>query len=208
MAKVTPSNRVDLLNYLVDRFGYRRYLEIGVSNDDLCFKRINCAEKTGVDPESGGTLRMTSDQFFAQTPKDRHWDLIFVDGLHQCEQVNRDLVNSLRHLAKNGTIVMHDCNPEREEEATYPPDPRGQRGVWNGDTWKAYASWRTRHDVDVVCADFDWGCGVIRARPNSSPWVPGASWRHDFRNLTWSDLVHHRRALLRLKTFQEIEAWL
>lgn len=199
--------RVELLNYLAEHFGYQRYLEIGVADESICFSRVRCRHKTGVDPERGGTHRMTSDAFFAQATG--LWDLIFIDGLHECGQVHRDIQHALKHLAPNGTVVMHDCNPEREEEAEYPPPTnRLSRGVWNGDAWKALAHWRTRAEVDVACGDFDWGCGVIRVRPNTDPWKAGSSWEHDFRRLSWADLVAHRRQLLRLMTFDELKEWL
>lgn len=197
--------RVDLLNYLVKRFGYRRYLEIGVADDYACFSRVQCEHKIGVDPERGGTHRMTSDAFFAQVADT--WDLIFIDGLHEASQVYRDIEHAIERLSPNGSIVMHDCNPEREEEAKYPP-MNLSRGVWNGDVWKTFAYWRTRTEVDAACGDFDWGCGVIRLRPNTDPWSAGSSWQHDFRRLSWTDLVFHRRRLLRLMKFDELKEWL
>jgi hypothetical protein len=198
--------RVDLLNYLIERFGYTRYLEIGVADESTCFSSVRCRDKTGVDPERGGTYRMTSDDFFGQATDT--WDLIFIDGLHECCQVHRDITHAVERLAPNGSIVVHDCNPEREEEAEYPPSARLSRGVWNGDVWKALAYWRTRLDMDVACGDFDWGCGVIRSRPNTDLWPIGSSWQHDFRCLTWADFVAHRRQLLRLMTFDKLKEWL
>lgn len=198
--------RVDLLNYLIERFGYQRYLEIGVADESTCFSRVRCRHKTGVDPERGGTHRMTSDAFFAQVTGT--WDLIFIDGLHECSQVHRDIEHAVERLAPNGSIVLHDCNPEHEEEAKYPPSANLSRGVWNGDVWKALAHWRTRRDVDAACGDFDWGCGILRIRPNTDPWPAGSSWQHDFRRLSWADLVAHRRQLLRLMTFDELKEWL
>lgn len=198
--------RVDLLNYLIERFGYQRYLEIGVADESGCFSLVRCAHKTGVDPERGGMYRMTSDDFFTQVGGT--WDLVFVDGLHECVQARRDVENAIARLAPNGTVVMHDCSPEREEEAKYPPPANLSRGVWNGDVWKTLAYWRTQADVDAACGDFDWGCGVIRIRPNTNPWPIGRSWQHDFRCLSWADLVAHRRQLLRLMTFDQLKEWL
>ena len=37
-------------------------------------------KKIGVDPVSGGNLRMTSDHFFKENKE--KFDLIFIDGLH------------------------------------------------------------------------------------------------------------------------------
>ncbi len=61
----------------------------------------------------GGTHRMTSDEFFATN--DRHFDVIFVDGLHESEQVLKDVSAALDILNPNGFVFMHDCNPRFQE---------------------------------------------------------------------------------------------
>ena len=48
---------------------------------------INCKKKVGVDPVSGGTIRVTSDNFF-RTNKEK-FDCIFIDGLHKYAQVKK-----------------------------------------------------------------------------------------------------------------------
>ena len=76
--------RFDLINTIVEFAKIESYLEIGCCNN-TCFNRINCRQKVGVDPTSGGTLRMTSDAFFAVNVQ--VFDLIFIDGLHESPQV-------------------------------------------------------------------------------------------------------------------------
>src|SRR4029450_4170269 len=61
----TVQTRMDLINLLIRNRGYRGYLEIGCFADQ-CFREIAVEHKVGVDPCSGGTVRMTSDAYFAE----------------------------------------------------------------------------------------------------------------------------------------------
>eukprot|EP01034_Spumella_vulgaris_P033322 gene33322-41120_t len=77
---------------------YSKYLEIGTESDYLFSPASTWfAHAVGVDPNKGGTLRMTSDAFFDQN--NEYFDLIFIDGLHEAHQVYRDIQNSLKWLA-------------------------------------------------------------------------------------------------------------
>ena len=62
-------DRTDIINSLIQKFGYTTYLEIGVQNG-VNFKRVICKYKVGVDPdpkvELYGVYKMTSDHFFKQ----------------------------------------------------------------------------------------------------------------------------------------------
>jgi hypothetical protein len=147
---------------LIDRFGYSRYLEIGIRNPNDNFNRIKATTKDGVDPKGKCNYPMTSDAFFEQLDKEKRYDIVFIDGLHEAYQVTKDIFNAAAHLAPNGTIVMHDCNP---------PDEWHQRPVseykfsqpWNGTCWKSYAHHRLHNPrMAMWCVDTDWGVGVIR----------------------------------------------
>jgi hypothetical protein len=154
----SPS-RYDLINDLIVARRYESYLEIGCSTD-ACFQLIAAKSKVGVDPVSGGTHRMTSDEFFASNT--RNFDLIFVDGLHQYAQVKRDLINSLRTLNDRGVILVHDCLPLTYRAQL--PFPAG--GAWNGDVWKAFVEVRTQADQDAAVCLIDHGVGMIKKRHN------------------------------------------
>lgn len=154
--------RYDLINDIIKTLGYQSYLEIGCRGD-ACYSRILAPKKTGVDPASGGTHRMTSDAFFAQNHDT--FDLIFIDGLHVYEQVIVDIRNALACLSDNGTIVMHDCLP-RECLAQYDFQVIH---AWNGDTWKAFVEARTLPDVDAATCLIDHGVGIIKKRTNRNP---------------------------------------
>jgi len=161
--------RWTLINYLIEQNNYVNYLEIGV-NDAMCIRQIKAQHKDGVDPYPGSEVGgghfpeinypISSDDFFELIKDhDIKYDIIFIDGLHHSEQVDKDIQNSLNHLVPNGTIVMHDCNPPEYEIQLVPR----QTGIWNGDVWKSVI--RLRHnnsDVKINVVDTDWGVGIIQ----------------------------------------------
>ena len=93
----TEEKRWDLLNQIIKIKKIENYLEIGCDNNDL-FEKINVSNKIGVDPREGGNVRKTSDEFFKYNKK--KFELIFIDGLHKYDQVNRDIENSLNTTIK------------------------------------------------------------------------------------------------------------
>jgi hypothetical protein len=95
-------DRTELINKLIQKYNYRRYLEIGVDSG-WCFHQIECFHKDGVDPGSDGqpqgtfktqiSYPVTSDEFFSTyAPSLERYDIILIDGLHHSEQVDRDIV--------------------------------------------------------------------------------------------------------------------
>jgi hypothetical protein len=186
--------RTEILNTLASRYQYQSYLEIGVA-DGLNFQSVRCPHKVGVDPAIGvpATHSMTSDQFFVQNTE--RFDLIFIDGLHESPQVNRDIDNSLAVLKDGGTIVLHDCNPLVEEHQLLPkPTSDPERwGAWTGDVWKSIAQLRMcRPNLSVYVIDTDWGCGIVRpGRQKLFPVVAP-------EGINWSLLSSHRNELLNL----------
>jgi len=171
--------RWDIINLLIQKHGYKRYLEVGQQKGQ-CFREINIENKEGLDPKPKDTLgvsckyNMTSDEFFANHANGKEYDIAFIDGLHIREQVLKDVDNILKHLSPNGTIVLHDCRPTEEwhqvtsldsEERKHRRLCRGpnKNGDWNGDVWKAFLDLRiTRQDLKMYTVDTDCGCGVIQ----------------------------------------------
>lgn len=152
-------DHTDIINMFVQANGYKTYLEIGVRTGKN-FNGIKAEHKDGVDPAGNCNYVMTSDDFFRSLPSSTMYDIIFIDGLHEKEQVLRDVDNSLNHLSDNGTIVMHDCNPINPKHAIkkYPGS-----GIWNGTVWEAWAELRmSREDLSMYVIDTDHGCGVVR----------------------------------------------
>ena len=151
--------RTDIINHLIEKNGYKKYLEIGVRNPDENLNKINVPHKDGVDPAGNCNYPVTSDEFFEKLDSEFKYDLIFIDGLHLDHQVEKDISNSLNHLSDNGTIVMHDCNPIKEEHQI---EEYVVGTTWNGTTWKAYVKFRmTDENLSMVVVDTDHGVGII-----------------------------------------------
>jgi len=149
----------DLINFLIKKYNYRTYLEIGVDDKSQNFNKIRAEEKIGVDPNPSthADFIMTSDDFFSQNKK--NFDIIFVDGLHHADTAYRDIINSLKSLNPKGTIVCHDMNPLNELSQKIPRET----DKWNGDVWKAWVKLRSeRSDLEMYVIDMDHGCGIIR----------------------------------------------
>lgn len=150
--------RWDIINALAKKVNAKTYLEIGY-RDGSCFRNIQIPCKTGVDPfpKDIVAMKMTSDDFFAKN-SDAKFDVIFIDGLHEKEQFERDVFNSMNALNENGAIICHDCNPLNEHQQI--PDPDNSGKPWLGTTWKGWAN--IEHNGFIIDADF--GCGVIIGR--------------------------------------------
>ena len=158
-----PTNyfRWDLVEYLINKYGYSDYLEIGCDQDQL-FSKIKIQNKVGVDPSSGGNVRKTSDEFFKEN--ENKFDIVFIDGLHTYEQVKKDILNSLKCLKENGIILVHDCMPDSLSKQAVPR----YKMKWNGDVWKAIVDLRQREDLEIYTCEIDEGIGIITKRKNTS----------------------------------------
>lgn len=167
--------RTDIINFTIQSLNRETtYLEIGVREPDDNFNKISSEKKYSVDPgyenaENNVDFKMTSDAFFNNLRKGNvlessiKFDVIFIDGLHLADQVERDINNALEFLEEDGYIIMHDCNPPTEyhasEDFSYKLSPAGY--TWNGTTWKAFFKARKREDLYSCCVDTDWGVGVL-----------------------------------------------
>lgn len=189
--------RYHLLNYLARKHGYARYLEIGVRNPKNNFNRIRVAFKEAVDPAPLAPIAhtMKSDDFFAKldaTNPSVRYDMVFIDGLHIADQVERDVVNSLRYLNPGGVLVLHDCNPPDEQAQVDHFD--GTAKVWVGTVWKAWAKLRaTRADLSMCVVDIDLGCGVIRTDKQACIKAPAT-----YDDMSYAFLSQNRREILNL----------
>ena len=159
--------RFEIINALIKAHNYKSYLEIGVRNPDECYNYINCRTKQGVDPGLEGeypvTFRMTSDEFFKSNTQ--NYDIIFIDGLHIDEQVERDILNSLSYINEKGSIVLHDCNPPETHHARedYYDMSTPAGCCWNGTVWKAIVKIRSEiKGIYTSTVDTDWGVGIIQ----------------------------------------------
>lgn len=206
-------NRTDIINSYAKIINAKSYLEIGVRIANDNFNHIIVPSKVGVDPGTEGvfegTHKMTSDEYFSQNTD--IFDLVFIDGLHEQEQVSRDIKNSLNILNKNGVIICHDMNPKIKEHQLSNMDPVRQKyvkeqkelgneeyGFWTGDCWKSFVHLRsTRNDLEMFVIDVDFGVGVIKKGSQTTIKTPP--------ELTYEYLESNRKTCLNLKSVDEFK---
>ena len=77
--------RTDVINYLIERYNYKSYLEIGVQYPQSNFFKVEIEYKTGVEPYPVADLlhkhivELTSDMFFKSLEDNVKYDIIFID---------------------------------------------------------------------------------------------------------------------------------
>ena len=198
-------NRTDIINFLIEKNGYKSYLEIGLDDPSQNFINIKCDNKESIDPYDSTniqdivhidegvlpplvkeclTYRMTSDEAFYSMPEEKKYDIIFIDGLHTESQVGRDILNSMKHLSTRGVIVVHDCLPEYEEMGS---DNRTNQIEWTGGVWKAMAS-LNKIGIPFQTITDDYGVGIIKYH-QIPKWVKIPRYDKDFNywyeNRSW-----------------------
>lgn len=174
--------RTDVINFLIQRFGYKDYLEVGVQYKDN-WNQIVCENKTGVEPQNLHDPLihcLTSDQFFEQN--NNKYDIIFIDGDHVYEQVIRDVHNALAVIKEGGCIVFHDALPDTIEY-TNP--------FHCGTVYKALLEARSLFDYDFCTFEEDYGVCVIRKD------IKGE--KIECRDLSWEEFYPRRVELLNVK---------
>jgi hypothetical protein len=190
----SKKSRTKIVQDIINQKNYKMYLEIGCFDDEL-FNKVNCEKKVGVDPVSGGTIRATSNQFFKENKE--FFDCIFIDGLHEYNQVKKDISNSLKFLNQGGVILLHDCLPDNYyAQAT----PRCQ-WTWNGDVWKAIVEFRSYKDADVYTCYADHGIGVIFKRSNRN--LLDYS-KNNYSNLKFEEYFHNHKKLMNIIEYEEL----
>ena len=156
--------RWDIINAFIKKYDYKTFLEIGL-DEGHCRDNVDIELKESVDPSDvcdNPTYKTTSDHFFELQSLRQNpctYDIIFVDGLHEANQVYRDIINSLKFLNEGGTILCHDIMPPHELSQVVPR----MSGQWCGDCWKAWVKLLSeRSDLDMYVVTEDYGVGVIR----------------------------------------------
>jgi len=206
--------RSEIINFLLSTKKEEvRYLEIGVFNPDINYHHIIANEKYSVDPgleyvKNPADFKMTSDEFFELLSdniilsSDIRFDVIFIDGLHLADQVDRDIINSMRFVKSDGFIVLHDCNPPTEwharENYYYRNSPAG--GSWTGTTWKAFLKWRFNPSVNSCCIDTDWGVGILSKEHPIGSCINEVNHFFEFQ-----DFIKHKENYLNLISFDEFK---
>jgi hypothetical protein len=140
------------INQIIGKNSYS-YLEIGVASGTT-LQCVKAVERYGVDPlpsfnvnrlpDNLQFFKMTSDEFFTSLKPETKFDFIFLDGLHEFDQLLKDFVNSLKHIKSGGWILIDDVVPSDSISAI--PNIETSyftRGVganegypWHGDVYK------------------------------------------------------------------------
>ena len=135
----------------------------------MTFNRVNASIKDSVDPDSemNAKYQVESDSFFNDIAPSLgyKYDVVFIDGLHHTDQVDKDIKNSLNYLNPGGVIVLHDCNPLSEMRQRVPADFDIWKYGWNGDVWKSIFKFRKENPYQLYktfVIESDEGLGVIK----------------------------------------------
>ena len=187
-------SRIEVVQKIINLKEYKSYLEIGTFNDEL-FSKIVCKKKIGVDPYSGGNIRMSSDSFFLQNKES--FDCIFIDGLHHYNQVLKDIDNSLKILNSNGLILIHDCLPKTLDAQAVPRTDV----EWNGDVWKVFVSKRVKNVLDTYTCYADHGIGVILKRQNRNLLNLQMN---NFKKLRYNDFFINHKKYMNIVEFSDL----
>jgi hypothetical protein len=156
------NGKTAIINFYAKLNNYMTYLEVGGqpnAGDRSTFSQVEIKYKDTIDPgvhvEDDGMPKnckhyeMTSDAFFKKYKNSKKYDLIFIDGLHEHEQVYRDIEGSLSCLSENGTIVLHDM---------LPPSRKLEDINRTGTCWRAFADFRRkRKDLEMFTVPPPWG---------------------------------------------------
>ena len=187
-------NRLEIIQNIITSRKYKKYLEIGCDKNQI-FSNIEIDFKIGVDPVQGGNVRKTSDNFFKNNLD--KFDIIFIDGLHKYDQVNKDIKNSLKVLNEGGIILLHDCMPKSYFHQAVPRS----RMSWNGDVWKNIVEARTNPELDTYTCFADQGIGIIFNRPNRNKLIIS---KNNFNKLKFRDFYYNYREYLNIINSEEI----
>lgn len=191
------TNHTEVLNYIIQKKGYKSYLEIGTQSGKN-FNLIECENKTGVDPdpEAKASFHMSSDDFFGGNhnyffPRVCKFDCIFIDGLHTAEQARKDFINSMEHLNEDGVIVIHDTNPYREEITIVPRITK----EWTGDVYKFVYSLLAK----LATLPFDYGITIIKKQDD---------YLIADEEVTWEKFSKQKTHMLNIVTEEEFKNWI
>ena len=204
--------RTDVINKILSKKSNDTvYLEVGVRNPEDNFYAVKSSLKYSVDPglevkTNKADFKLTSDEFFKQLragkilSKDCRFDVIFIDGLHLAEQVDKDIDNALNFLKDDGFLVLHDCNPPTEWHAreTYSFYSSPADGAWNGTVWKAFLKRRFEKSLYSCCIDTDWGVGILSKNIDIGSPINKTNTFYEYK-----EFDKHREKYLNLISFEE-----
>ena len=156
-----------------DALSPRSYFEIGTHTGES-LKIFKC-DAVCVDPQfmidqnvlNGRRktffFQQSSDVFFSDETLRKYIpqgpDLSFLDGLHRCEFLLRDFINTEKEAHRRSLILLHDCLPlsprMADRVARMGDESEGiHKGSWTGDVWRViFALSKFRSDLTVKYLD-------------------------------------------------------
>ena len=184
------------INKAVSNYKNCKYLEIGVAGNDV-FNSIplKMSNKFGVDPVKGGNYRMTSDEFFKQYNNIK-FDVIFIDGLHNFKQCQKDCINAMSALNKNGIIFFHDFLPRSQFEENV---PRKQIN-WTGDVWKVAVELAHSKNIEFKICNIDMGIGILKLKSNFK-----YKFMDELNNKNYKDFINYYNKLPLINSEEALE---
>jgi predicted O-methyltransferase YrrM len=157
-------DHMSLLEHLAQWLKPERYLEIGVLHGESMKKIQHYAQECyGVDVtfshrnynNNVKLFEMPSDQFFANLDPSVKFDMVFIDGDHEKNQVYKDFINSKDRVIDDGLVILHDTVPMNEEMTAH---------------WFCHSAWEAaqkikkevRDEWEVLSLPFNPGITIMR----------------------------------------------
>lgn len=208
-------NHLEIINYLIEKKQYKSYLEIGVYNGNN-FNNVKCEHKECCDPcicdihvNCDVTYKMTSDEMFVQMPTNKKYDIIFIDGMHDESYVDRDIMNSMKHLNKNGIICLHDTFPCSKESVKKYDTYADNRGSWCGDVFKSILKLKETNLEYYTVNNNDYGLGIIKYDSNFNTDLTKIKTEYEYDDIfissnTATELGNNLMNIISVEQFKEI----
>ncbi|MDQ1830520.1 hypothetical protein [Massilia scottii] len=207
---VVRLSKADIINRLIRQFGFKTFLEYNKFDGSSFYGDIVCDSKSiAYQPENlhvdaaraRHLLRVTAGVDLGQLLPlpallERHagqrFDIIFLDPTHERPDVDLALRALAALLNPGGVLVVHDCNPEREELTVVKRRP----GAWVGETYKAFALLRQYNRASTVTVSEDYGVGLVWNKDLVLDYPIGA-------DITYAQFAARREAYNGLISYQQ-----
>lgn len=201
--------KTDIINWFGKEYGYTSFLEISTSTTGNRFDQVDSdifiiKECLNYKVDILSHRKRNIDHNFPILNYDEHlirigdkkFDVILVDSFHTFEQSAKDIYIATQLLAKNGVIIIHDCNPMMKRLIG-----EYHKGPWCGQTYEAFIQFHLANPtMEIATVDIDHGCGIIRPdiTVNSRFTLKNSS-----RLKKWNFFDKNRKGLLNLITVDQ-----
>jgi hypothetical protein len=208
--------KFDIALMLARKYGFASYLEVvtpttggtyGQVDRHQFSTRMRLMYRRPAEFLDGETIDFSTqaesaeDLYLELINSGRRFDLVFLDPFHTYASSLRDIVYALQLVQPGGSVLIHDCDPPREEIA----GPEFRPGEWCGVTYLAYLD-TVLFDPGLCYAtvDADYGCGIISKKPrrealySNSDRALASEWRNLQPSQKFSFFIQHRARLLHL----------